>query len=355
MSKKLYDELKEVVMLPGISGYEDAVRDYVRKYVGKNFQTEEDAMGNLILNIGGTAPAHGKAQSSGKGPSIAVVAHMDEVGMVVSNILDNGNIKFKVIGGIYDQMLVARAVEVHTKKGIVRGAVGFNAPHLSVGRDPKEIITWDKLVIDIGTRSKKETEALGVKFLDPVIIKKDYFEVNKKMVCSRALDNRVGVTALLKLFDNLKKIKFKGKVSLIWSVQEEIGLRGATVIANTMNFDYVIALDTYSTTDSPGLEKFYQPVFLGKGPVLRLVDVRMIASPKFKNIIDKVAKAAKIPIQYGVTGGSTDGAAMQTSGALTMPIGIPMRYTHSATEMVHLDDLAGLIKLLTATVKDIQS
>ena len=74
MSKKLYDDLKEVIMLPGISGYEDAVRDYVRKYVGKNFKTEEDAIGNLILNMGGTAPAQGKGQSGGKGPSIAVVA-----------------------------------------------------------------------------------------------------------------------------------------------------------------------------------------------------------------------------------------------------------------------------------------
>jgi len=251
-------------------------------------------------------------------------------------------------------MLAARPIEIHTSKGIVRGAVGFNAPHLSIGRDPKEILTWDKLTIDIGTRSRRETEALGVRFLDPVIIKKEYFSVNKKMVCSRALDNRVGVTALLKIFDNIRKSKFRGRVSLIWSVQEEIGLRGATVIANTMKFDYVIALDTYSTSDSPGLEKFYQPVFLGKGPVLRLVDVRMIASPKFRKLIDRVAKTGKIPLQYGVTGGSTDGAAMQTSGALTMPMGIPMRYTHSATEMVHLDDLEVLIKLLTATVKEIQ-
>ena len=305
---------------------------------------KEDAIGNLILDL----------SKGGKGPSIAVVAHMDEVGMVVANILDNGDIKFKVIGGIYDQMLAARAVEIHTKKGIVRGAVGFNAPHLSIGRDSKEILTWDKLVIDIGTRNREETEKLGVNFLDPVIIKKYFFEVNKKMVCSRSLDNRVGVTALLKVFDNLKKQNFKGRVSLIWSVQEEIGLRGATVIANTMDFDYVIALDTYSTTDSPGLEKYYQPVMLGEGLVLRLVDVRMIASPKFKKIIDRVAKKGKIPLQYGVTGGSTDGAAIQASGAITMPIGIPMRYTHSATEIVHLDDLANLIKLLIATVKEVQ-
>ncbi|MDD4308472.1 MAG: M42 family metallopeptidase [Thermoplasmata archaeon] len=341
MPKDLEDQLKEVVMLPGVSGYEDEVRNYIRKYLGKPLR--EDAMGNLIFDMG-----------SGKGPSIAIVAHMDEVGLVISNILDDGNIKFKVLGGIYDQMLAARSVEIYTAKGVVRGAIGYNAPHLSVGRDAKDVITWDKLVIDIGTRSRKETEALGVKFLDPVILKKDFFKVNKDMVCSRALDNRVGVTALLKVFENLKSMKFKGRVSLIWTVQEEIGLRGANVIANTMNFDYVIALDTYSTTDCPGLEKFYQPVFLGKGPVLRMVDVRMIASPKFRAKIESLAKKEKIPVQFGVTGGSTDGAIIQTSGAITMPIGIPMRYTHSATEIVHLGDLANLIKLLTATVKEIQ-
>jgi putative aminopeptidase FrvX len=341
MSDELEKELNEVVMLPGISGYEDEVREHIRRRV--KVPTREDAMGNLILELGG-----------GKGPSIAIVAHMDEVGMIVSNILDDGNLKFKVIGGIYDQMLVARPVEVHTAKGIVRGAVGYNAPHLSVGRDPKDVLTWDKLAIDIGARSRKEAEAMGVRFLDPVIIKKDFFTVNKEMVCSRALDNRVGVLALLKVFDNLKKMKFKGKVSLIWTVQEEIGLRGANVIANTMDFDYVIALDTYSTTDSPGLEKFYQPVYLGKGPVLRMVDVRMIASPKFRTKIEAIAKKEKIPLQFGVTGGSTDGAIIQTSGAITMPIGIPMRYTHSATEIVHMGDLANLIKLLTATVKELQ-
>jgi len=341
MPKGLEEELREIVMLPGVSGYEDRVRDFIRARV--KVPTREDAMGNLILEMGG-----------GKGPSIAVVAHMDEVGLVVSNILDDGNLKFKVIGGIYDQMLAARAVEVHTSKGVVRGTIGYNAPHLSVGRDAKDVITWDKLVIDIGTRSRKEAEALGVGFLDPVIIKKDFFGMANDMVCSRSLDNRVGVLALLKVFDNLKGMKFKGKVCLIWTVQEEIGLRGANVIANTMDFDYVIALDTYSTTDCPGLEKFYQPVYLGKGPVLRMVDVRMIASPKFKALIESVAKKAKIPIQLGVTGGSTDGAIIQTSGAITMPIGIPMRYTHSATEIVHMGDLENLIKILTATVKDIQ-
>lgn len=341
MPKGLEEELREVVLQPGVSGYEDKVREFIRKRVGT--PTKEDAMGNLILELGG-----------GKGPSIAIVAHMDEVGLVVSNILDDGNIKFKVLGGVYDQMLAARPVEIHTAKGVVRGAIGYNAPHLSVGRDPKDVITWDKLVIDIGTRSRKEAEALGVKFLDPVIIKKDFFGMANDMVCSRSLDNRVGVLALLKVFDNLKRSKFKGRVCLIWTVQEEIGLRGANVIANTMDFDYVIALDTYSTTDCPGLEKFYQPVYLGKGPVLRMVDMRMIASPKFKARIEAVAKRERIPIQYGVTGGSTDGAMMQTSGAITMPIGIPMRYTHSATEIVHMGDLANLVKLLTATVRDIQ-
>jgi putative aminopeptidase FrvX len=342
MAKGLVNELKDVIMLPGISGYEEEVREYVKKRTGRKL--EEDAIGNVTLTLG----------KAGASPSIAIVAHMDEVGFIVSNILENGTLKFKKIGGIYDQVLPARGVDIHTSKGTVHGAIGFNAPHLKLEGDEKKQFTWDKMCIDVGTRSRKETERLGIKILDPITFRKDFFMLNKKIICTKSLDNRVGVTALLHVFDNIKSLRPKGSVGLVWSVQEEIGLRGARVVANTHKYDYVIALDTYSTTDAPGLGDFFEPVKLGDGPVLRMIDARAIASPKMRDLVTKVAKKAKIPIQYGVTGGSTDGMALQESGAITLPIGIPMRYTHSPTECVHANDLKNYVKLVTAVIKDIQ-
>jgi putative aminopeptidase FrvX len=343
MVKDIVNELRDAVMTPGVSGYEDKVRDLVRKKTGaKNI--EEDNIGNLILRLG----------KKGNAPSLAIVAHMDEVGLIVSNILDDGTLKFKKVGGIHDEVLIARGVNVHTDKGNVNGTIGFPAPHLKLEGDEKTKATWDKMVIDVGTRSRKEAEKLGIRLLDPITIKKDFFLLNDNIICTKSLDNRAGVTALLQVYENIKNIKFKGEVSLVWSVQEEMGLRGARVIANTMDFDYVIALDTYSSTDCPGLGNFYEPKKLGDGPVLRMVDVRVIATPKFRDMVEKIAKKEKIPYQIGVTGGSTDGMAMQESGSATLPIGIPMRYTHSPTECIHIDDLKNLIKFVTAVVKDFQ-
>jgi len=345
MAKDIVKELKDLIMEPGVSGYEGPVREYLKKRIGKHKGLEEDNMGNLILRLG---------QHSKNAPSIAFVAHMDEVGLLVTNILDDGTVKFKKIGGIYDNVLPARAVEIQTSKGVVPGAIGFNAPHLRLDDEKKKAPAWHEMCIDVGTRTRKETEKLGIQKLDSIIIKKDFFIMNKKIICSRSHDNRVSVTALAMVYEEIKNLKFKGEVALIWTVQEEIGLRGARVIANTNEFDYVFALDTYSTSDSPGLPDLFEPVKLGDGPVLRMVDARVIASPKLRDIVTKIADKAKVKIQYGVTGGSTDGMALQESGAATLPIGIPMRYTHSPTECIHIDDLKNYIKLITAIVKDYQ-
>lgn len=335
-------------MLPGVSGYENKVREYVKKKVGKKGKIEEDEIGNLIVRIG----KPGKPAK--KGNRIALIAHMDETGMIVSNILDNGTIKFKKLGGTEDRLLLGRAVEIHTKKGPVLGVIGLRPPHLSL--DPKEkdqAITWDKMCIDVGTRTKKETLALGISMLQQITFKKDFFIMNKNLICSKSLDNRVGVTVLLELFSQIDPKKLKSEVIFAWGVQEEIGLRGARVISNTIPLDYAFPIDTYSTTDSPGMGDFFEPLLLGDGPVLRMVDARTIASPKLAEKVAKIAKKQKIPIQYGITGGGTDGMALQEAGASTLPFGIPMRYTHSPVEVVHINDITRLIKLLKAVIYEL--
>ena len=341
----LISKLREAIMIPGVPGYEDQVRDFVRKKVGKKGRIEEDNIGNLIVRLG--KPVKGK-------PRLGLVAHMDECGMIISNILKDGTLKFKKLGGWDDSLLPGRAVQIHTAKGPQNAIIGKNAPHLTTRiQDKEEKLTWDKMCIDVGTRSRKETEALGIKMLQQITFKKDFFTLNKKYVSSRALDNRMGVTALLETFGQIDPKKLKTEVIFAWGVQEEIGLRGARVISNTLDLDYAIPVDGYSTTDSPGLGDFFEPVILGKGPVLRMVDARVIASPKLGEKVTKVAKKARIPVQHGVTGGSTDGMAIQESGAAVLPIGTPMRYTHSPVEMIHMDDMVNLIKLLKAIVYDI--
>jgi putative aminopeptidase FrvX len=336
------EKLKELVMLPGVSGHEDKVRDYIRAKIGKRADVQVDRMGNLIATIGDGEP------------NIAVVAHMDEIGMLVANIMEDGTLSVKKMGGIDDRTLPGRLVTVHTGRGDVDGVIGIKAPHLTIDKDEATKVTpWQKLVVDLGTRSLKETGGLGVAHMDPITLKKGWQVMNGKYLCSRALDNRVGCWAALEAFEAAVKKRPKGTISFAWSVQEEIGLRGAAVIGNSMYLDYVVAVDTYSTTDAPGLDKFFKPVMMGKGPVMRAVDTVAVATPCMRDAVKRVARAAKIPLQMGMTGGTTDGAKLQESGAATVPLGAPMRYTHSPTEVVHLDDVENLAKLIGAVVADL--
>jgi putative aminopeptidase FrvX len=336
------DSLKELVMVPGVSGNEDAVRELIAKKVGKRASTTTDHMGNFVATLG-----------TGE-PHIAFVAHMDEVGMLVTNILDDGTLKFKKVGGIDDRTLPGRMVTIHAQKGDVDGVIGIKAPHLTIDKDEAMKVTpWQNLTVDVGARTSAEVERLGAHILDPITMRKGWQILNKKYICSRALDNRVGCWALIQAFEVSLKSRPKGTLHFVWSVQEEMGLRGAAVIGNTMYLDFVIALDTYSTSDAPGLDKFYRPVLLGKGPVMRAADTVAIATPMMRRAVLKATKKAKVNLQIGITGGTTDGAKLQESGAATVSLGVPMRYTHSPSEVVHQGDIEGLVKLLPYVVKEL--
>jgi putative aminopeptidase FrvX len=302
-----------------------------------------DNLGNLIVPV-----------SEGK-KSIVLMAHMDELGMVVVKIEGDGSLRIRKVGGTDDRTLIGRMVEIKTSKGIVPGVIGMKPLHLMTDRaETKKTVPAEDLRVDLGTRSKKETEKLGIKLMDPMVLKKDFVVLNKKYISARGLDDRAGCAILMDVHERLKKVKLKTGVTLVFSTQEEVGLRGAIAIANTLKPDYIFAVDSLSTTDGPGLPKTSEPVLLGKGPALRLIDNRAMASPMLKEYLIKLAKKKKIPLQIGVTGGSTDGAAVQECGAAMMPVCMPLRYTHSPVEIVHLDDLKNISKLLVETVKALQ-
>lgn len=325
-----------MIKVPGVSGFEDDIRDCIRKKVeAMGLHTTEDNLGDLLVTLGD------------KGPSVVMIAHMDELGLIVSKIEEDGSIRIRKVGGIDDRTLVGRVVEIKTQKGMVTGVLGLKPPHLMTDADDrKKVMTWQEVRVDVGTRSKKDTEKLGIRVLDPMVFKKDITYIGKDLICARAVDDRMGCAIILDVLEKLKGSKLPIRLTFAWSVQEETGLKGAKVVGFNLRPDYVFAVDTMTTTDGPGMGETFEKVLIGGGPAMRMFDNEAIASPKMRKLVEVVAKAAKIPLQYGTGGGATDGAAMQDFGCLMMPIGIAMRYTHSPVEIASIKDMENASRLL---------
>lgn len=335
--------LEELIRVPGVSGFEDDIREYIRtKVEAMGLIPKEDNLGNLIVTVGD------------RGPLVVFIAHMDELGFIVSKIDSDGSIRIRKVGGVDDRTLVGRVVEIKTQKGIVNGVMGLKPPHLMTDLDDrKKVVVWQDVRVDVGTRSKKETEKIGVRVLDPMVFKKDITYITDDIICARAVDDRMGCAVLLDVLGKLKARDIHARLVFVWSVQEETGLTGAKVIGFTMRPDYVFAVDTMTTTDAPMMGDVFERVLLGGGPAMRMFDNAAVASPKLRRIVEQVAKAAKIPLQYGTGGGATDGAAIQEFGSLMMPIGIAMRYTHSPTECASIKDMENTSKLLVKLAEKI--
>lgn len=335
--------LEEMIMVPGVSGFEDDIREYIRKKVeAMGLRTREDNIGDLLTVVGD------------KGPHVLFIAHMDELGLIVSKLEADGSLRIRKVGGIDDRTLVGRVVEIKTQKGLVRGVLGLKPPHLMTDREEmKKVHSWEEVRVDVGTRSRKETEKLGIRVLDPMVFKKDITYITPDLMCSRGIDDRAGCAILLEALEQLKDKRLPIRMTFVWSVQEETGLKGAKVVGFQLKPDYVFAVDTMTTADAPIGGETYEKVLLGSGPAMRMFDNAAIASPKLRKMLEEVAKAAKIPLQYGTGGGSSDGAAMQDFGSLMMPIGIPMRYTHSPTECASMKDIGNTTKLVVKVAERI--
>lgn len=336
----MFDLLSDLTAIPGVSGAEKPVREFIisRLRLGKNSRT--DNVGNLIAEIGSGSP------------HVALVAHMDEVGLIITRIEEDGSLRFKKSGGIDNRILLSRKVQIQTSKGPVNGVIGLKPPQLVI--DPEEmnkVIPAEKMHIDVGTRSRKESEKLGVRLLDTVTLEKGLVMLGKDLVVGRGLDDRVGCAILMKIYEQLGTRKTKGKISCVWSVQEELGLRGAKVVSHTIKPDFVIVLDPCSSGDSPGVDhENLQPAMLGEGPVLRYRDAQSVTSPKLREMANEIAKSKKIPLQEIWGGGSNDSVAIQESGSAVTTIAVGMRNTHSTTETVSLKDIENAVRLIVELV-----
>ena len=332
--------LKDLTLLSGVSGCEFEVRNYIKKKLEEiGCEYKIDKLGNVV--------AHNKGSKNSK--KIMIAAHMDEVGLVVSSIDDGGFIKFKTVGGIDNRVLNSKLVEVGEKK--IPGVIGSKAIHLMSEEERGASIPVKSLYIDIGSNSKESTEA-KVSIGDYVTFKSDYIDFGYNLIKAKALDDRVGCSAILELLSMKLDIDFYA----CFTVMEEVGLIGAKVVADLIEPDYAIVLEGTVSADMPEVKDKDKVTVIGKGPAISLMDSSTIYNIDDVNFVAELAKKNNIPYQYrrGNSGGNDAGAIhTRKAGCKVVAFSVPCRYIHSPISVASKDDYENVVKLAKLVIENI--
>lgn len=337
--------LKELTEAHGVPGFEGPVRALVRKHFESLGEVFRDRMGNLFCKKIGTAER----------PRILLAGHMDEIGFMVKHITDQGVIRFVPLGGWFDQTLLGHRVIIKTHKGDVVGVIGAKPPHLIPQEERSKMIPKKEMFIDVGATSKEEVEELGVRVGDPIVPHAS-FEVmaNGKVYLSKAFDDRAGVAVAIEVLRALQEAEHPNTVYAVATVQEEVGLRGATTAPWSVEPDAAIILEVDIAGDTPGVRPEESAVKMGKGPVLLVYERAMLPNVKFRDFVIRVAEEEHIPLQLSaIEGGATDGGRIHLHkfGVPTVVISVPTRYIHSHSTLMHREDFDRMIDLVTAVVR----
>jgi len=329
----------------GIAGREEEVGSLMKKFLKPHVdEIEEDILGNVI----------GIRKGKKNAPKLMLAAHMDEIGLLVKNISRQGFLQFMKIGGIDDRILLAQKVMVHTEKGPLHGIIGSKPPHIQKEDERKKIVTYDELFVDIGAENQEEAKKMGVKIGDPIGFDIKYAKVGKDIVIGKAFDDRVGCAVIVEAMKRLEKAECT--IYAVGTVQEEVGLRGATTAAFGIYPDVAIALDVTVAGDVPGVKEVEAPIKLRKGPAIEVADAGLITHPKVLRLLVDAAEENKIPYQLE-TGlpGQTDAAriALTREGVPSGVISVPTRYIHGSACLLCLGDAEKAVKLTVAAVQKI--
>jgi putative aminopeptidase FrvX len=327
----------------GVSAYEGNIREIIRDELnGYVDEFREDTMGNLI------------AVKKGDDFKIMIASHMDEIGLMVRYIDDKGFLKFVPIGGWYGPTLYTQRVIVHGKKGRLCGVIGAKPPHVMTPEERKKEIKIEDMFIDVGAISTEDAAGMGIEIGTPITIDRECCDLGNRRVTGKALDNRVGVALLIKA---LKEVKSKHTIYGVFTVQEELGLKGAKVSAFSLAPDCAIATDVTIPGDHPGIDKKDATVEMGKGPVLVLASASgrgLMSNKKMVEWLRGTADKKGIPYQLEVgTGGNTDATIIHLvrDGIPSIPLEITSRYIHSPVEVVDIGDIEAGIRLLVEALK----
>jgi tetrahedral aminopeptidase len=338
----MYQLLQTLTSLHGPCGFEQPVATWIKdKLQNLADDVHVDRLGNVI------------ARKKGKknGPTMIITAHMDEVGFIVKKIENNGLIRFEKLGGHDDRILLAQKVQIRTREGLLTGVIGTMSAHFVKFDDPTKVRNHRQLYIDIGASSKEAAQGLGVEIGQPITWAPNMEYLGNSTtgkIVGKGFDDRAGCAVILQTLEELKDSSFHGEIIAIFTVQEEVGLRGAKVAAECIEADVAIAVDTTAVSDTPE-ETMDASLGLGNGTGIKIIDFSLIAHPAVKEKLTQLAQQHNILYQLEVFPGiGTDGGAISLAnkGIPTGVLSIPSRNAHSPVEVIDLSDLEATKNLL---------
>ncbi|WP_026975695.1 M42 family metallopeptidase [Alicyclobacillus contaminans] len=332
--------LKTLTEVMGPSGFEDEIRDVIRQEVGAHVDRHyTDVLGSLICEKG----------IEKSGPKVLLDAHMDEVGLMIVHVEENGLLRFRPLGGVDPRVLVSKPVQIGTAKRY--GVIGAKPIHLQSASERTQPLPLNKLFIDIGAKDKEDALSV-VQPGDVAVFTTKYEEIGEGCAKAKSFDDRVGCAVLV---ETLKKT-FDLPLYGAFTVQEEVGLRGAGPVAFRVQPDIAIAIEgtvCFDVVDAPG---HGQSTVLGQGPALTVYDAQTIADRRFLEFMMATAEKYNIPYQLRrVKGGSNDYGAIHKvrGGIVGGGISVPVRYIHAPAQVISLEDYHNTIRLVSAILTEL--
>lgn len=346
MNKNELKLLKNISEIDGVSGHEKEIREFIKNEF-LNVVSEEnisyDRLGSIIA----------KKEGLSDGPKILITGHMDEIGMIVTKITDEGFIKFQTIGGWWSQVMSSQKYTITTTKGKkVRAVIGSLPPHILQKEQLAKPVDVKDMFMDIGVKNREEAEKLGIKIGDSITPYTTFEQMgNKNYLLGKAWDDRIGCAIAIDVLKELKEVKHPNIIYAAGTVQEEVGCRGAKTVAQIVNPDISIALDTGIAFDVPGTDGH---VKIGDGPVMLVYDGGLIGHLALREKMMEIADELKIPYQLDhLQRGGTDASQMHLvhDGAPSMSFIVATRYIHGHTSVIHYDDYKNAVKIVVELIK----
>jgi putative aminopeptidase FrvX len=349
MGKIDWHMLEKLCAVHAVSGREDfmtsAVRDFIEPMVD---EVSVDRLGNVVGIIKGAEYPEYR---------LMLQAHMDELGLIIRNITDDGFLQVERVGGVPEKSLLGQRVDVLTDNDeLITGYVGAKSHHVTGSDEKYKVPNVHDMFIDVGLDSKDKIAEAGIQVGDPVTYHPNFNRFGDGMICSKALDNRVGVFILLEALQAFAQHRPPSTIIFSFTVLEEFSIRGSLPTVAATNPNAIISLDITIATDTPAETKLH-PVVMRAGPAIKMMDFHgrgtlggLFSSPKLRRFIEAQAKAKHIPLQREVIVGVITDPAFQLyvgdKGQVIAALSVPHRYSHASIQMCHETDIIQTIELV---------